>query len=183
MAVAFPNTIETERLLLRRYRWSDIDDLMEYAVLKEWSRYIRAPYPYSRVNAQEFLADRVGLSRQDQTVWCLEYKGKMIGDVGFAWHTKNGAGEIAYGISPPYWKQGLMTEACLSALNTVFGVDEKLNRIFAAIDARNKGSIQVAGKLGMQREGLLRKNRFHKGEFVDDAWYAILRADWMALST
>ena len=179
MTVSLPETIETERLILRPYRWDDIDDLMKFAVHEEWSRYIRPPFPYSRENAREFLADRVGLSRPDQTVWCIQREKQMIGDVGFAWHTKNRAAEIAYSLSPEHWNQGLMAEACRAAIDTVFVGNEALNRIYAAIDTRNAASIKLVEKLGMAREGILRQNRMQKGQLVDDAWYAILREEWL----
>ncbi len=180
MAVSFPAKIETEHLILRPFRWDDIDDLMKFAVNEEWSRYIRPPYPYSRENAREFLADRVALSHPDQTVWCIERNKQMNGDVGFAWHTQNRAGEIAYSLSPEYWNQGLMTEACRVAINTAFAGDQQLNRIYAAIDTRNAASIKVVEKLGLTREGVLRQNRLQKGQLVDDVWYAILREEWAA---
>lgn len=178
MTRVFPETIQTARLLLRPYRWDDINDLMDFATNENWSRYTRPPYPYDRENAEEFLADRVGLSRPDQTVWCLEFDDHMVGDVGFAWHRKNRSAEIAYSLSPNYWNRGLMTEACKVAIDTAFQYDKALNRIYATIDTRNLGSIRVAEKLSMKREGVLRENRLQKGQLVDDAWYAILRTEW-----
>ncbi len=179
MTEAFPKRIRTERLLLRPYRWGDIDDLMNYAVDEEWSRYTRPPFPYTRENAREFLADRVALSRPDQKVWCLELNNQMIGDVGFAWHRQSLSAEIAYSLSSEFWNRGLMTEACNVAIDTVFNNDETLNRIYAAIDTRNVASIRVAEKLDMKQEGVLRQNRMQKGQLVDDAWYAILREEWV----
>jgi len=178
MTREFPETIETTRLLLRPYRWADIDDLMKFATNEDWSRYTRPPYPYSRENAREFLADRVGLSRPDQTVWCLEHNGQMIGDVGFAWHPKNHSAEIAYNLSPDFWNQGLMTETCNTAIDLAFQHNQNLNRIYAAIDTRNTASIKVVEKIGLRKEGVLKENRLQKGQLVDDAWYAILRKEW-----
>ena len=178
MTRVFPETIDTKRLLLRPYRWDDIDDLMKFATDENWSRYTRPPYPYSHDNAQEFLADRVGLSRPDQTVWCLEFHYQMIGDLGFAWHLQNRSAEIAYRLLPKFWNQGLITEASNTAIDTAFQHDKALNRIYAAIDSRNAASIKVAKKIGMQEEGILRENRLQKGQLIDDAWYAILREEW-----
>ena len=93
MTQTFPKIIKTERLLLRPYRWDDINDLLNFSVEERWSRYIRAPYPYTQKDAQEFLADRVGLSRPDQDVWCLEIENRVVGDAGFGWHKKNSAAE------------------------------------------------------------------------------------------
>ena len=179
MAQTFPKTIKTARLLLRPYRWDDIADLLSFAVEERWSRYIRAPYPYSRKDAQEFLADRVGLSRPDQNVWCLEKENQMIGDAGFGWHKKNSAAEIAYSLNPNFWSQGLTTEACKAIINVAFKHDQSLNRVFASIDTRNIPSIKVAQKLGMKCEGTLRQNRRQKGVLIDETWYSLLRKEWL----
>ena len=179
MPQTFPKIIKTERLLLRPYRWDDIADLLSFAVEERWSRYIRAPYPYSRKDAQEFLADRVGLSRPDQNVWCLEKENQMIGDAGFGWHKKNSAAEIAYSLNPNFWSQGLTTEACKAIINVAFNHDQSLNRVFAAIDTRNIPSIKVAQKLGMKCEGTLRQNRRQKGVLIDETWYSLLRKEWL----
>jgi len=40
MTREFPETIKTTRLLLRPYRWADIDNLMKFATNEDWSRYI-----------------------------------------------------------------------------------------------------------------------------------------------
>ena len=179
MAQTFPKSIKTKRLLLRPYRWDDIADLLSFAVEERWSRYIRAPYPYNRKDAQEFLADRVGLSRLDQNVWCLEKENQMIDDAGFGWHKKNSAAEIAYSLNPNFWSQGLTTEACKAIINVAFNHDQSLNRVFAAIDTRNIPSIKVAQKIGMKCEGILRQNRRQKGVLIDEAWYSILRKEWL----
>ena len=179
MAQTFPKTIKTQRLLLRPYRWDDIGDLLNFSVEERWSRYIRAPHPYNRKDAREFLADRVGLARPDQNVWCLEKENQMIGDAGFAWHKKNSAAEIAYSLNPNFWSQGLTTEACKAIINVAFNHDQSLNRVFAAIDTRNIPSIKVAQKIGMKCEGILRQNRRQKGVLIDEAWYSILRKEWL----
>jgi RimJ/RimL family protein N-acetyltransferase len=35
-------------------------------------------------------------------------------------------------------------------------------------------------KLGMQKEGILRKSRVERGEAIDEAWFAILRSEWVS---
>lgn len=120
---------------------------MKFATDENWSRYTRPPYPYSHDNAQEFLADRVGLSRPDQTVWCLEFHYQMIGDLGFAWHLQNRSAEIAYRLLPKFRNQGLITAASNTAIDTAFQHDKALNRIYAAIDSRNAASIRVMPRL------------------------------------
>lgn len=46
-----PQVIETERLVLRPFRFEDVDDVFAYASNEEWGRYLPVPYPYERVHA------------------------------------------------------------------------------------------------------------------------------------
>ena len=60
-----------------------------------------------------------------------------------------------------------------------FNHDQFLNRVFSANDTRNIPSKKVAQDLGMKCEGTLRQNRKKKGILIDDAWYSILRKEWL----
>jgi ribosomal-protein-alanine N-acetyltransferase len=51
-------------------------------------------------------------------------------------------------------------------------------RIRAHTDAENKPSMRVLEKLGFVQEGILGRNQFVKGRFVDEPIYGLLRADW-----
>jgi L-amino acid N-acyltransferase YncA len=52
------------------------------------------------------------------------------------------------------------------------------HRITASCDARNAASAGVLEKLGMRREGHLRKSTWAKGEWTDDLLYGLLREEW-----
>jgi ribosomal-protein-alanine N-acetyltransferase len=53
-----------------------------------------------------------------------------------------------------------------------------LTRVFAFADPRNAGSLRVMEKLGMSREGLLRRHDAIRGELVDNVYYGVLREEW-----
>ena len=55
-----------------------------------------------------------------------------------------------------------------------------LRRVFAKADLRNVGSRRVMEKVGMQREGVVRGRRVHRGRPVDEAYYGLLRDKWQA---
>ena len=54
------------------------------------------------------------------------------------------------------------------------------HRIFARLDAANKGSVGVMERLGLRREALFLQNDFSNGEWSDEAVYALLRTEWQA---
>lgn len=53
-----------------------------------------------------------------------------------------------------------------------------LNRIEARCNYNNPGSYRVMEKLGMQFEGVLRKQLKIKGQFIDQRMYSILKSDY-----
>lgn len=52
-----------------------------------------------------------------------------------------------------------------------------LNRVYAESFARNRASCRVLEKLGMEREGRLRRHFEKWGEFVDVEVYGLPRAE------
>jgi RimJ/RimL family protein N-acetyltransferase len=51
-------------------------------------------------------------------------------------------------------------------------------QMLATCDPGNVGSCRVLEKLGMKREGQLRRHVLWNGEFRDQVCYGILRAEW-----
>ena len=49
-----------------------------------------------------------------------------------------------------------------------------LHRVWATADPENVASIRVLEKLGMRREGVLRRNVFVRGAFRDSAVYSVI---------
>jgi RimJ/RimL family protein N-acetyltransferase len=89
--------------------------------------------------------------------------------------------EMGYCLHPDSWNQGYMTEAARAFIE--FGFREwDMHRIFARIDPENFGSIRVAEKCGMRREGHLLKTDWIKGEWRDMLIFAILEDEFNRLS-
>ena len=72
-----PTELRTERLLLRPFRLSDIDDVLEYASDPEWATYY--PRPYDRGRAEYVVAQAVLTSRDKGAVFAVEHDGRVIG--------------------------------------------------------------------------------------------------------
>ena len=173
-----PETIKTCRLLLRPYRFEDVDDIIAYAAKEEWSRYMPIPYPYERKDAEEWIAKQTIRDRDIHAAWAIEFAGKVIGGVDLIFTPASRAGFLGYSLAPEVWNQGIMTEAVGAVIDHAFEADSGLNRIWAWADSRNTASLRVMEKLGMSREGCLREHNMIRGEFVDAVYCAILRAEW-----
>ena len=88
-----------------------------------------------------------------------------------------GIGEIHYSIARPLWNQGLVTEGCRAVVDWGFR-ERGLERIWTTVDVENLGSARVLEKLGMRREGVLRKSTLTHGQLRDMAVYGLLREEW-----
>jgi len=87
--------------------------------------------------------------------------------------------EIGYSIARARWGQGLVPEAALALIGWAFPT-YGVAKVFARADARNERSWRVMEKLGMTREGLLRKHRLTPDGRADEVIYGLLREEWEA---
>ncbi|MBM0258068.1 GNAT family N-acetyltransferase [Micromonospora sp. 4G55] len=110
----------------------------------------------------------------------LRETGAVIGDVLLIWTSvAHRQGEIGYVLHPDHAGHGYATEAAREMLR--LGFDELgLHRIVGRLDARNTASARVLERLGMRREAHLRENELVKGEWTDEAVYALLAREWRA---
>jgi ribosomal-protein-alanine N-acetyltransferase len=170
--------IRTRRLILRPWSPSDTADVFAYAADEEWGRYLPVPSPYSEADAERFVAGQMSLDRQEEFGWAIEHDARVIGGINLRLFSEGLIAEVDYAIARPFWGRGLATEAALAIVDSAFRDFQKLTRVRSMVDARNLASARVLEKLGMKREGLLRSNRFERGEAVDELWYGILRREW-----
>ena len=148
--------LETKRLLLRRQRIEDLDDLWALYCDPEITKYI-PDAPRSRAEAKEELEWHMnGHPRFPELgLWATIHKetGKFVGRCGLLPWTIDGQNEVevAYTIAREYWGQGLASEAAQAILNYGF---EHLNllRLISLIDSENIASLKVAEKIGMTFE-------------------------------
>ncbi len=172
---------ETDRLLLRRLTPADAGDYYEFAsdpivtAQTTWARHITV---YDSIEYLEKIMQRY--EQAEEYHWGIVYKstGRLIGRTGLIrmdqTHSK---AELGYVISNKYWNQGIITEATHPILS--YGFQELgINRIEARCNYNNLGSYRVMEKLGMELEGILRKQLKIKGEFLDQRMYSILKDDY-----
>jgi ribosomal-protein-alanine N-acetyltransferase len=173
-----PSIIETARLRLRPFGLQDVAAVLSYATDPEWARYLPVPQPYTKENAEQFIAGQVLLDRERHRAWAIEHAGAVKGGINIRFDFDNRVGEMGYSMARSHWGQGLTTEAAQAVLDAAFVAYVDLKRIRAMADARNTGSLRVMEKIGMIREGTLRQNRVVRGESIDEVWCGILRSEW-----
>lgn len=174
-----PRVIETERLVLRPFEFDDVDDVYAYAKDPEWSRFLRVlPRPYERVHAEQFIARQTLLDWVEHTAWAIVLKERVVGGIGLRFNFEHRHAELGYSIARSEWGNGYTTEAARAVIDAGFRTHEDLIRIHARADENNTGSQRVMEKVGMTKEGVLRKYRVERGEAFDEAWHSILREEW-----
>lgn len=147
--------IETERLVLRDWRDSDIEGTLRIMADERWMRYMGASAPPTITDAWRSVAIFVGhRTMRGYTMFAVEEKetGDFVGRVG-PWMPKGWPDlEIGWGIDPSRWGRGYAVEAARAAAawaHAELGAD----RVIHLIDPANARSIRVAEKLGARPAG------------------------------
>lgn len=175
-----PVTFRTDRLLLRPFELTDVDDVYAYARDPEWGRYLPVPSPYEYRHAVEFVARSVLTSWDTNPAFAMCLNGRAIGGINIRVDTCKATAELGYSITRAHWGEGLATEAARAVMDWAFK-EFGLAKITAMADVLNSQSWRVMEKLGMRREGLLRSERpseIDPGTRQDVVIYSVLREEW-----
>lgn len=169
--------IQTERLILRRYRQSDLQDLHEYLSDPEVVKF--EPYlPMTMEQAQENLAWRI--STDEMIAMELKDTGKMIGNV-YLGKRDFDTMEIGYVMNRAYWGKGYAAESCNALIDQAFA--NGIHRIYAECDPKNTASWRLLERLGFRQEAHLRRNVYFwtdadgKPIWKDTFVYALLNSE------
>ena len=177
-----PDSIQTPRLLVRRFRLTDAEDVYAYARDPEWRRFLfTVPKPYERRHADEFVAANVLTDWRNKPQWAIEREGRAVGTVALWIDRRHGRAEFGYTLARWLWGRGLMTEAVSALIDEAFAT-LPLRKVNARALAPNIGSIRVMEKAGMQFEAVLRQHFSHRGEVFDLVHYGLLRDEWERLA-
>lgn len=175
-----PSEIQTARLLLRPFAFSDVDAVFEQGADAEWGRFLPLPDPYLRLHAEEFLARQVLLDRALHASWAIAHQGTFVGGINIRFQHQQRLGEVGYSTIRPAWGNGFATEALVAVVDAAFSMLAELNRVRAMADARNLASQRVLVKAGFTEEGTLRQNHVVRGQPIDEVWFGVLRPEWRA---
>lgn len=176
-------TLETNRLILRKYQKDDAQAMFEnWASNPNVARYMRWQPHSSIEETQKIVLDFISRYEQNSYyLWviCLKETNQPIGSIGlFIVNEFDEVGEFGYCIGEAFWNKGYTTEA----LEAVFEFGFKavgFNRIEAYHSVNNPASGEVMKKVGMQFEGLARQKYKCTLGFQDVNCYAMLSEDYL----
>jgi RimJ/RimL family protein N-acetyltransferase len=144
--------IETERLVLRKFAMTDVDDMYEWASDEETTKFMSWKKHENKGETIGILNEWLkAYDGHDFANWCIELKetGEAIGSIGALIEKEGGREEISTGyiIKKKYWGKGLVTEAhkavCDYLLNEV-----NVPEIISYCNVNNIGSRRVMEKTG-----------------------------------
>jgi RimJ/RimL family protein N-acetyltransferase len=174
-----PERIETERLVLRIPKFTDAAVLFDtYMQDPEVTRYVMWRPHTSIDQTIEFLKGCIAAwegERRFPYVILLKGSDNPIGMVDF--HITGTIVGIGYVMGRAYWGKGYMPEAVQIIVNWALE-QPSIYRVCADCDVENTASARVMEKVGMQREGVLRRYSIHPNindEPRDCYLYAIVK--------
>jgi RimJ/RimL family protein N-acetyltransferase len=177
--------IESARLLLRPYTLSDLDFLYDLQSRPEVTRHLLFGVR-DRDQVRKALQEKIQAATLEDAGGSLNLAvalpdtGTLIGDVVLFYTSReHRQGEIGYIFHPDHGGKGYATEAAQVMLR--LGFEELgLHRIVGRLDPRNTASARVLERLGMRHEAHLTHNQIVKGEWADEAIYAMIEDEWRA---
>ncbi len=138
--------IETDRLLLRNYQVSDLDDILQYFSDEEVSKY-EDFYPMSEEQVRSMITEWKDMD--NRLVAELKSSQAVIGSVGY-WIDEEGHYCIDYDFNPKFCKKGYATEAGNALVLYLFET-VGVNAIYGDCDVRNESSWKLLERMGFQR--------------------------------
>jgi ribosomal-protein-alanine N-acetyltransferase len=157
-----PEVLTTERLVLRRPRLSDAAAIFAaYAQDSEVTKYlIWQPHREIKETTDFLVGCLARWESGEELTWGITQKDndRVIGMV--ACRIRGHAVDIGYVLARQYWSRGYMTEAVRAVVEWAARL-EPIFRIWAVCDTGNSASARVLEKVGMAREGVLRRWILH----------------------
>ncbi len=173
--------LETERLILRRFRLSDAPDFFRNITSDpEVNRFLTWENLSSVAETEELLKDFINrYESPERYCWAIVVRetGEVIGTIA-APTVKNRteALEVTYAVGKAWWGKGIATEALKAVMAFLFD-RVGANRIEAGHDVNNPGSGRVMQKAGMRQEGIHRQAGRNNQGLFDLVFYAKLKQD------
>lgn len=143
--------IKTERLLLRPFEESDLDDFFEYASVDGVGQ-AAGWAPHENKEKTQIILDEFIAGKK---TFAIVYENKVIGSVGietydekdFPEFADKSGREIGFVLSKEFWGQGIMTEAVKAVVRYCFFA-ENLDFLLCGYFVRNNRSKRVQEKCG-----------------------------------
>jgi len=170
--------MKTKRFTLRPVRLEDAENICKYQQESEIKKNFMC-VPKNMREARKDVKAKIKDNNLDKTKrksynFVIDINGKAIGEIGLH--------DIIYGhkatsnswIAKPFRGKNIATEARRLLVKYAFKT-YNLKRLEANVRTFNKASARVLEKAGYKLEGILRKNKYKNGKYLDDMVWAIVK--------
>ncbi|NHJ05508.1 MAG: N-acetyltransferase [Candidatus Heimdallarchaeota archaeon] len=176
---------EGEKVRLRSWELSDLDDLM-----KDWNnlklrQYLHSPLPYSREEEEQWIR-RSWEERQRGIAYNFAIENKetkeLLGSGGlFGINRISNSTELGISINAERnWGKGYGTDAMRVLLKIGFDY-LNMHRIQLRVIEFNERAIKTYKNVGLTEVGRFRKSQFWEGKYYDHIMMDILREEWIQI--
>lgn len=170
--------IETERLRLRPWNITDLQDFYEYASVDGVGQ-MAGWTPHKNIEESRMILQ---MFIDEKKTFAIEYNGKVIGSLGIEEYAEEKlpefddryGREIGYVLSKDYWGRGLMPEAVKAVIDYLFH-EIKLDFLICCHYIGNDQSRRVQEKCGFVHYKLI-KSETRYG-IVKDSWASVLERE------
>lgn len=170
--------LNSERLILRAWNDSDINDLVEGLNNIEVSKWLAfVPYPYTKEDAKKFI-EYAKESNNYEFAIVLKKENKVIGGTALA-NIKDKTAGGGIWINAKYWGNGYGKEAFNKRIEFAFdnlGLDKLQNGYFKG----NEKSFKMQESLGYIKNGIIKDKFISKatGKVEDEYLTLLLKENW-----
>lgn len=173
--------LETERLILRPFRRSDVAAIVALAGDEAVAtKTASIPYPLTIRETEIWLDRHLRSSGEEEVVFAIEHKRDrvLLGAIGLLVTETREPAPMGYWLGRPYWNQGYMTEAIRRLLDYAF-LELNVTAIRAAAYPDNPASMRVQEKAGMTFVGREMEPAPARGGNREVLVREITRAAWL----
>ena len=177
-------TLETERLILRRFTLEDAPAMYRnWASDPQVTTYMTWPTHPDEETSRAVLRDWVSHENEpDYYAWAIVPRqlGEPIGSIAVVSHNDDlQLVHIGYCIGRRWWRQGYTSEALMEIIRFFFE-EVGVNRVESRHDPNNPNSGRVMAHCGMTREETMRQADRNNQGVCDYTMYGILASEYRA---
>ncbi len=174
--------LETDRLILRKYKKSDLKDYIEWQSQADYHEFLPTKVKTKEEYKTSFYSsiENYDNVNNPNLTWGVELKQekKLIGSINISKiSSTHKCAEIGWGLNPKYQKKGYAYESVQCFLDYLCN-SLGINKVSALIWEGNEPSIKLATKLGFVLEGRERQARIKNGKFIDVLHFGILKKEY-----
>ena len=174
--------IETERLYLRPFRYSDDDDMLKHWISDPKIQSMISEPIYSTKEEVRELLDKYITSYQndDYYRWAIVKKDSLdcIGQIAiYLVNEKNHWCEIEYCLGSQFHRNGFTTEATNAIMDFAFA-KMNIHKMQVCHKEHNIASKGVILKCGFTYDGTIRDYFYMDDKYVNRCYYSMLKSEW-----